>query len=80
MNCGKKNDTLKTVLTVIGVIAAIAAVAAAAYMLFKKYFKITFECDDECCDECDCDGCFVEKEDAEELEPVCECGCEECAE
>ena len=79
MNCGKKNDTLKTVFTVIGVIAAIAAVAAAAYMLFKKYFKITFECDDECGDECDCDGCFVENDD-EDLEPICECGCEECAE
>ena len=73
MKCVKKeNDSLKTVFTVIGVIAAIAAVAVAAYVLFKKYFKITFECDGDCGDECDCDGCFVENDDSD-FEPICDC-------
>ena len=74
--CEKKdNNVLGTVFTVIGVITAIAAVAVAAYVLFKKYFKITFECDGDECDECDCNGCFIEKDDSD-FEPVCTCDAE----
>lgn len=74
MNCQKKDcEILKIVITVIGTLTAIAAIAIAAYVLFKKYFKITFESDDEM-DECDCDGCYIEKDDTS-FEPVCDCGC-----
>ena len=70
-NCCKKEkkscDALKTVLIVIGAIVAVAGVAAALYSIFRKYFKVTFECgtvnDEEC---------FAEDDD--NFEPLCFCG------
>ena len=69
----KENSALKTFLIIVGAVVSVAAVVAAVYCLFKKYFKISFECDgcDEC-DECDCNGCFVEKDDMD-FAPACEC-------
>jgi len=70
----------KGIFLAIGVIVSLAALAAVAYAIFKKYFKVTFECDGDCCD-CE-DECFCEEED---FEPICccedgegECCCEEC--
>jgi len=65
----EEQSVLKTILIVIGAVVSIAAILAGAYYLFKKYFKITFECDD--CDECDCNGCFVDDED-DGYEPLCD--------
>lgn len=71
MSCRKKDcETLKIVLTVIGVMATIAAMAVAAYVLFRKYFKVTFEGDE--IEECDNDGCFIEEDDTD-FEPECDC-------
>ena len=73
---------IKAIFLTIGVLVSLAALAAAAYAIFKKYFKVTFECDGDCCD-CE-EECFC-CEDEEAFEPVCccedgegECCCEEC--
>jgi len=42
----KKSSALKAVLITVGVVAAVAAAAVVVYTIFKKYFTITFECDD----------------------------------
>ena len=66
----KKDDSssiLKGILIAVGAIVTIAGIAAVLYALFKKYFRITFECGDcESCESpCDSGSC-------EELEPeVC---------
>lgn len=65
----KKNNALKAVLITVGVIAAVAAAAVVVYTIFKKYFTITFECD-ECDGCCDDDCCF---EDLGEDELICSC-------
>ena len=69
----------KGIFLAIGVFVSLAALAAVAYAIFKKYFKVTFECDGDCCD-CE-DECFCEEE---AYEPICccedgegECCCEE---
>lgn len=68
-NCGKEkktSDALKALFIVIGAVVTIGSVAAVLYSLFKKYFKITFECSsDDCC------NCF--EEDDDNYEPIC-CG------
>jgi len=69
-------NTLKTFFIIVGAVVSIAAIAAVLYTVFKKYFKVTFECDDcdcSCCDE----DCF---EEADEYEPICCCECKEEAE
>ncbi len=68
----KKNCTLKTIFTVIGALVSIAAVLVVLYTIFKKYCKITFECDGNCegCDGCD-EECF--EEDCDCFEPICCC-------
>ena len=66
----KESSALKTLLIIIGAVVSLAAIFAALYMFFKKYFKISFECDDDY-DECDCNGCFVE-EDEKKYEPICD--------
>ena len=55
----KNTDIVKVIFTVIGVIVSIGAIAVLVYNVFKKYFKVTFECDGDCdsCDE-DCDKGF----------------------
>ncbi len=68
----KKESALKTIFVVIGALVSIAALVVVVYTVFKKYFKVTFECGDcDCCDE----GCF-EDEDAC-YEPICCCEDEE---
>ena len=62
----------KGIFLAIGVFVSLAALAAVAYAIFKKYFKVTFECDGDCCD---CEDCF-EDEDVE-FEPICCCEEEE---
>ena len=57
----------KGIFLAIGVIVSLAALAAVAYTVFKKYFKVTFECDGDCCN-CE-DECFCE----EDVEPICCC-------
>lgn len=57
----KENSScsLKGIFVVIGALVSIAALAVVVYTVFKKYFKVTFECDggcDGCEDECFCDG------------------------
>ena len=55
----KKINIWKIVIVSACVAAAIAAAAIAGYKLFKKYFKITFDCGEDCdsCDgDCFCDG------------------------
>ena len=69
-NCCKKekksSGALKTILIIIGAVVAAAGVAMALYSIFKKYFKVTFECgtvnDEEC---------FAEDDD--NFEPLCFC-------
>ena len=68
----KNNDILKAIFIIIGVVVSVGALVAVVYTVFKKYFKITFECDGDCCD---CDDCFID-EDAD-FEPICCCECEE---
>ncbi len=57
----KKNGTsaLKALFIFVGAVVTIGAVLVVLYSLFKKYFKITFECNSEDCDcfEDDCDCC-----------------------
>lgn len=67
---------IKGIFLTIGVLVSLAALAAAAYAIFKKYFKVTFECDGDCCD-CE-EECFCEEDG--EIEPICCCedGEDEC--
>ena len=67
-------NALKIIFIIIGALVSIGALVAVVYTVFKKYFKVTFECDGDCCD-CE-DDCFCEEEN---FEPVC-CCCEEEAE
>lgn len=71
----KKESTLKTIFVVIGALVSLAALVVVVYTVFKKYFKVTFECggDCDCCDE----DCF-EDEDAC-YEPICCCEDEDVA-
>ena len=68
----ENKNALKTVLIIIGALVSISAIVVVLYTVFKKYFKVTFECDD--CDCCCGDDCFEEVED---YEPICCCECVE---
>lgn len=65
-------EALKVIFIIIGAVVSIGALIAVAYTVFKKYFRITFECDGDCCD-CG-DDCFCEDED---FEPICCCAQED---
>ena len=74
----KKDNSslLKTVFVAIGALVSIAALGVVVYTVFKKYFKVTFECDG-CCDACE-DDCFADEDAC--YEPICCCEDEEIAE
>jgi len=74
----KKNHSLRTFFVIIGAIVSIGAILVVLYAILKKYFKITFACEDDCdcCDCCDCDECFEEEAN---YEPICCCH-EDCVE
>ena len=73
--CNDSGKLLKGIFITVGVLASLAALLAVAYTLFKKYFKITFECDDDC-EECGC--CCDECDEDSVVEPICCCDdCEE---
>ena len=61
----KSSGALKAVLITFGVIAAVSAAVVVLIQVFKKYFTITFECND--CDACD-EKCF---DDDDDVEPIC---------
>ncbi len=68
-----RDGFFKTLFTVIGALVSLCAVIALAYVLFKKYFQVTFECDEG-------DGGiapeeedpFADEEDRS-FEPICCC-------
>ena len=69
----KKHDgCLKTLFAVIGALVSLCAAAALAYVLFKKYFQVTFECDGENDEISPEEDPFAEDEDAS-FEPICCC-------
>lgn len=51
---------LKGIFVAIGALVSIAALVLVVYTVFKKYFKVTFECDG-CCDCCE-DECFADED------------------
>lgn len=68
----KRVNIWKIVIVSACVAASVAAIAITGYKLFKKYFKISFDCgeDCECCDDpCFCDDC--------DDDFIPECGCDE---
>jgi len=60
----KSSGALKAVLITLGVITAVAAAAVVVIQVFKKYFTITFECND--CDGCE-DKCFDEDDNVDPI-------------
>ena len=58
----KISDGLKALFVVVGAIVTIGTIALVLYNVFKKYFKITVEC------EGDDEDCF---DDFDEYDPVC---------
>lgn len=64
----KENSScsLKGIFVVIGALVSLAALAVVVYTIFKKYFKVTFECDGGCDD---CDEGFCDPD--EFWDPVC---------
>lgn len=62
---------LKTLFIIIGVIASICAIAAVAYSLFRKYFQVTFDCEEGERGDGE-DDYFADDED-EPFEPICCC-------
>lgn len=67
----KKRSSLSTFFIIIGAIVSIGAVLVMLYTFFKKYFKITFECDGDDDTECFDDEDFGE--DDGNYEPICCC-------
>ena len=65
--------SLKGIFVVIGALVSIAALVVVVYTVFKKYFKVTIECDG-CCDACE-DECFADEDTC--YEPICCCEDEE---
>ena len=59
----KVSDGLKALFVIVGAIVTIGAIAMVLYNVFKKYFKITVECEDG-----DEEDCF---DDFDEYDPVC---------
>ncbi|MBQ7475345.1 MAG: hypothetical protein IJS78_05425 [Clostridia bacterium] len=70
-NDKKISDGLKALFVIVGAVVTVGAAVMVLYNIFKKYFKITIECEDE-------DGdCF---DDFDEFDPVCSPdGCASCA-
>ena len=66
-----RDGLLKTLFVVIGALVSIAGLIALAYVLFKKYFQVTFECEGDGGIEEDEDP-FAEDED-KPFEPICCC-------
>ena len=66
-----RDGFFKTLFIVIGAIVSICAMAALAYVLFKKFFQVTFECEGDGGIAED-DDPFAEDEDAA-FEPICCC-------
>ena len=66
-----RDGFIKTLMIVIGAIVSICAIMAVAYVLFKKFFQVSFECEGDggMADE---DDPFAEDEDAA-FEPICCC-------
>ncbi len=63
MKIGKKkvSDGLKALFVIVGAVVTIGTIAVVLYNVFKKYFKITVECEND-------DDCF---DDFDEYDPVC---------
>lgn len=72
----ENTSLLKGIFVAIGALVSIAALAVVVYTVFKKYFKVTFECDG-CCDACE-DECFADEDTC--YEPICCCEDEEVVE
>ena len=66
-----RDGLLKTLFVVIGALVSIAGLIALAYVLFKKYFQVTFECEGDGGIEAEEDP-FAEDED-KPFEPICCC-------
>ena len=58
----KLSDGLKALFVIVGAVVTIGTIAVVLYNVFKKYFKITVECEN------DDDDCF---DDFDEYDPVC---------
>ncbi len=65
----KKVNIWKIIIISAGVAAAVAAICITAYKLFKKYFKITFDCGEDC-ENCE-DGCFCDDFEDDDFIPEC---------
>ena len=74
-----RDGVLKTLFTIIGALVSLCAVIALAYVLFKKYFQVTFECDEGDGGIADGDDPFADDEDRA-FEPICCCDEDEPAE
>ena len=73
MNYEKRDGFFKTLFVVIGAVVSLCAVIALAYVLFKKYFQVTFDCGDEGESfDADDDDYFADEED-EAFEPILCC-------
>lgn len=66
-----KKSSLTTFFVIIGAIVSIGAILVMLYTFFKKYFKISFECDGDGDTECFEDECFGSED--ENYEPICCC-------
>ncbi|MBE6725833.1 MAG: hypothetical protein E7576_11695 [Ruminococcaceae bacterium] len=71
-----RDGLLKSLFTLIGALVSICAVIALAYVLFKKYFQVTFECDEGDGGIAEEDDPFADDEDRA-FEPICCCDEEE---
>ncbi len=78
MNYEKRDGFFKTLFVVIGAVVSLCAVIALAYVLFKKYFQVTFDCEGDG-GIADGDNPFADEED-EAFEPICCCDEEDAGE
>ena len=62
----KSSEALKALFIIVGAVVTVGTVIMVLYSLFKKYFKITFECSND-----DCDDYF--DDEYEDYEPICCC-------
>ena len=72
-----RDGFFKTLFIVVGASVSICAMVAIAYVLFKKFFQVTFECEGDGGIE-DEDDPFAEDEDRA-FEPICCCDEDEAA-
>ena len=66
-----KRSSLSTFFIIIGAVVSIGAILVMLYTFFKKYFKISFECDGDGDTECFDDEDFDEGDGS--YEPICCC-------